>query len=95
MRWKILYVDLPMQPVDFLGVVQGATWSVPIKQGHINRESKNWDFKASNGTKFHAKLVNRNMVNGTGQQPVKPMVCKQRQHMDRNLRLKSTIVLLL
>ena len=48
------------------GNVQG---SVRIVNGEVNRTNKTWNFEASNGTKFQAKLLNGNMVNGTGQQP--------------------------
>ena len=45
---------------DFIGIVSG----------EINRGNGTWTFKAANGTKFRASLLNGNMVNGTGHQPV-------------------------
>ena len=50
-----------------LGNVQGV---FSIVSGEIDRGNKTWTFEAANGTKFRATLLNENMVNGTGYQPV-------------------------
>ena len=41
-----------------------------IVSGELDRENKTWTFEAANETKFRATLVNGNMGNGTGHQPV-------------------------
>ena len=59
-----MFCDIPSESkyykiLLFAGNVQGNT---PIIHGELNRTNKTWNFEASNGTKFQAKLFNGNMV---------------------------------